>query len=223
MIWEAFRYPFESDEWIKTILIGTVLSLLSVLVVPLLFVNGYIVRVLRAGSMRDPTPPTFDEWGALLIDGLRYVAVVLVYLFGAVFVSALFSVFTGFAPSMGLDTLTTTLRAWMVGSLLLFAVVVYLLPAALTGMARAGSIGGAFDFETLKTTATSPKYFIAVVLALVVGLVFGLIGSLLSLLLVGFVVSFYGQIVTFYLLGRGVGDALGTTDRDGTAAAPVAE
>lgn len=78
-------YPMQSDEWIKTVLIGGVLTLLAALIVPAFLLYGYLLRVLRAGIAEDEEPPVFDEWGRLLREGVvAFVIVILYQLIGCV-------------------------------------------------------------------------------------------------------------------------------------------
>ncbi|MEF8856268.1 MAG: DUF4013 domain-containing protein, partial [Haloplanus sp.] len=72
-------YPMNSDDWVKTVLIGGVLTLLSVFIVPAFLVYGYVLRVLRAGMAGEEEPPVFDDWGTLLREGVLAFVVVLVY------------------------------------------------------------------------------------------------------------------------------------------------
>lgn len=198
------------DDWITTLLIGTVLSALGFLILPAIVVNGYMVRVLAAASRGESTPPAFDRWGELFVDGLKLIAVVFVYLFAPMAASLGLSLAVGFA-GFGLvgDAVGGTAgAAGTVVSLLVLVLATYLLPAGLTNMAREDSIAAAFDLSAVGTAATSGTYLLAVVAALLVGIVLGTIGGILSLLLVGFVVTFYSQVVAYCLLGSAVGKAL---------------
>jgi hypothetical protein len=68
MLTEALEFPFESDDWLQTVLIGGVLPLLSFLILPGILVNGYLLRAVRAGVQGDETPPKFGDWTDLLVD-----------------------------------------------------------------------------------------------------------------------------------------------------------
>ncbi|MEF8856843.1 MAG: DUF4013 domain-containing protein, partial [Haloplanus sp.] len=72
-------YPTNSDDWIKTVLIGGALTLLSILIIPAFLVYGYVLRGLRAGMADEKEPPVFDDWGTLLKEGVIAFVVVLVY------------------------------------------------------------------------------------------------------------------------------------------------
>lgn len=199
----------ESDEWIKTVLIGTVLSLLSVLILPVLAVNGYLLRVMAAASRDEPEPPVFEEWGALVVDGLKLLGVVIVYVFVPTAVGVVVTLVSGFALSASAEGVGVVTGVLTLLSVLSFVVAIYLLPAGLTIMAREGSFGAAFDLYALGRVVKSGEYLLAVLLAFAVSAVLGTIAGVLSIVLVGIPLAFYAQIVTYYLLGRGVGTALG--------------
>ena len=207
MIAESFRVPFADEGWIKTVLVGSVLSLLGFLIVPALLVNGYLLRVLGAGAASESELPGFDDWGGLLVDGLKLVAVVFAYVLGALFL--------GFVGSIAIAAVGSAVGAGEAARLLTFLfglplllVAAYLLPAALTNVARTGRVAGAFDVGVLRQAATSSSYLVAVLASAVIAVTLGTIASLLTLVLVGVAVAFYLQLVVYYLLGRGVGEAV---------------
>lgn len=79
----VLRFPFQGPDWQNRFLIGSALVVLGLLIpiVPSLFVLGYIVEVIRrtlAGE--EPSLPPWQDWGRLFVDGLRALAVSLVYL-----------------------------------------------------------------------------------------------------------------------------------------------
>ena len=81
MIEEAINYPRNDEEnWVRTVLIGSAIALLSFLFLPIFLLFGYYVRVLRGSMAGDDMPPVFDEWGELFTDGLKAFVVTFVYL-----------------------------------------------------------------------------------------------------------------------------------------------
>jgi hypothetical protein len=78
-----FGFPFRGRDWPSKFLIGAVLMFANsvVPIVPLIFVNGYYLRVMRqAVEGKESVLPAWDDWGGLATDGLRYMVVSLVYL-----------------------------------------------------------------------------------------------------------------------------------------------
>jgi hypothetical protein len=215
MLGDALRFPRSGDDWLPTVIIGGVLSLLSVFVLPGLVVQGYLLRVLRAGAREDATVPSFTEWGTLLVDGLKLVLVSLGYGLAVVLPLVVLSVVLAATAGLGGETTGPRLLASLVGLgvgvvfVLLSLVVGYVLPAAMANFAIEGRLGAAFDVGTVARGAISVEYAVAWVLALVVAVVGGLLGTVLSVLVVGIFVLFYVQISVYYLWGRGFAAGLG--------------
>lgn len=83
------RFPFQDAKWASRFLIGTLLTLANYIIpiVPGIFVSGYVLRVMRQTvTGREPTLPTWDDWGGMFKDGLGAMVVGLVYFFPALLV-----------------------------------------------------------------------------------------------------------------------------------------
>ena len=211
MLSDALRYPLEGDSWLRTILVGGLLTILSVLILPWFFLQGYYLRVLHGVTNDDPVPPGFTDWVALLVDGLKMfvlnVLVTVVILVVQVAVAVAMGTGSTFAetpPAAEPGAAGGVLGA--AGLLVFFGVILvigYVVPAMLANFGRENSLTAAFDASTVLSGALTREYLIAWLLAVVVGLVLGFVASLLSLLIVGIFGLFYVQIVTYYLFGRG--------------------
>jgi hypothetical protein len=206
----AVNYPREGEEAWKTVAIGAVLSLLSFLLVPAVLVVGYLLRVLRA-SMDGDSVPVFDEWGEMLVGGLKGVAVIIAYtIVPTVIVSvgtvALFGAAFGDGAGSVLLALGGVLGILVGGALLL--VLVYVLPVALANLASTDRLGSAFAVGGMRSTLFSRDYAVAWLLALLVSVVAGVVAGTVSLVPLGFVVAlpvqFYATVVAFHLYGRGI-------------------
>lgn len=84
-----FVFPFEGADWQKRFVIGAVLILVSffIPIIPLIFVGGYVVQVMRrAIEGQDLALPAWEDWGKLGVDGLRYSVVGLVFVLPGVLV-----------------------------------------------------------------------------------------------------------------------------------------
>lgn len=216
MFEEAINYPRNDEEnWVRTVLIGSVIAFLSFLFLPIFLLFGYYVRVLRGTMAGDDVPPVFDEWGELFADGLKAFVVAFVYLLipgivfavstGGVIVAAL----TG--GDAGLGALLGSLVGFLV-SIVLFLVVWYVTPAALANHARTGNIGDGFAFGEIRPALTSGKYAVPWLMALGVGIAAGIVVGVLNVVpVIGFIlalpVNFYAAVVAFRLYGEGFEDA----------------
>lgn len=234
MFGEALRFPLAGDDGVKSILIGGILGLLGVLIIPIFLVQGYTVRVLRVALEGGEDAPAFDEWGDMLVDGIKLFVIGIVY-FLPPFLLMLISIFAfvGVASvstaAAGEPNPSAVAGAGILGLLLmavtviLFFLAAYVLPAAAANFARHDDLGAAFDFRTVIDAAFTADYFVAVVFAILVGMLVGIVSVVLSIIIVGLILipflSFYAQVATYYLFGRGF--AKGLNLDEGSGAAPT--
>lgn len=219
MLSEALAFPRADEDWIETVLIGGVLSILGFLVIPVVLVNGYTLRVTRAAVVGDETPPRFEDWTDLFVDGILVWVIQFVYLAVPAFVLGVVFLFTFTittvsvstvaepGPAAGVGVLVSLLVGLFAGLVLLLAV--YLLPAALANFARTEDFAAAFHLRTIVGAAFSVDYFVAMVLVVAVSIVLGFIGGLLVVVLVGIFVLFYLQVVVYHLFGQGFARGIG--------------
>lgn len=217
-IGESLTYPMESEEWVKTILIGGILSIFSFLIIPLVLVYGYIIQVLRARYERQPEPPEFGDWGKLLSDGLKAVVIGFVYLLipgiiGAVTVGgSMLAFLTG--TEAGVATGFAGLLGGFFLSFILGLVFGYIAVAAVLNFAHKGELGAGFEFGTIKELIFSGEYVFAWLAAVAVFIGMSFISGILNLIpLLGAIVSaflfFYAQIVAAYLWADGFTEVIG--------------
>ncbi|WP_324758108.1 DUF4013 domain-containing protein [Haloarcula montana] len=236
MLEDALRYPWQGENHVETILIGGVLTLLGVLLVPLLFVCGYLVRVIRLVSAgADDLPPVFEDWWDLLVEGFVAFAIGLAYLLVPATVVALavvsfvvpVSVVEGPTsvagptdPSTGGAVLTLLVVLVVLG---LIVGAVYLLPAAIAAYAVTGRAGAAFSPSTLWAVGGDGSYAVALLIAVLIGVVAQLVAGVVTATVIGALliplVTFYGNVASAYAIGTGVRDtALRGDDRDDAVA-----
>ncbi|SEL59816.1 DUF4013 domain-containing protein [Haloferax larsenii] len=224
MLSDALWFLKRSDDWFATTIIGAILSLLSVLILPGILLQGYYVRTMQAATRGDESAPSFTDWGGMFVDGLKLFVVTFVWSLLAIVPSVAFFAIVGVgsavvseaasapgaapstAGSLGLGVIG------LVGMLLvtgLSLLVSYLVPAAGANFAINGSLRAGFDVRTILKGALTSEYAIAWVLAIVVAVVLGTVGSVLAIILVGLLILFYAQVTTYYLWARGFADGVG--------------
>lgn len=224
-------YPMESDDWLVTILIGGVALLLSVFIIPLFLVTGYLVRAIRAGMDGASEPPVFDEWGRMLVEG--FVAAVIAFIYQliplivfVVFVGgSLLAVFTESRAAMGAGLLGAFggfLLAW-----LLSMVFGYIGLAGIANYAREGTFGAGFDIDVIADVVLSMEYLVAWAYVFALNLVVGIITGALNLVpflgaVAAVFVSFYALVIAGWLWGDGFARALESTPDTDTDAEPTA-
>lgn len=218
MLEQSLGYLRNSDDWVKTLLIGGVLGLLSVLIVPTFIVYGYLMRVLRATMRGEERVPEFDDWGEMLVDGLKAFVITLVYsivplVLGVVFIGfGLLTAFTGGSADSGILAGLGTVGI-LFGILLttvLSLVAAYIIPAALANYGETGRVGSGFAFGELRPVLSSSKYLTAWGYAILIALGAGILTGIVSVTGVGAIVA---PFVSFYV-GVAAAFIFGTTWRD---------
>ncbi|GCF13081.1 hypothetical protein Harman_10160 [Haloarcula mannanilytica] len=218
---ETLTYPMEDDDWTVTVLIGGVLSLLSFLIVPGFLVYGYLVRAVRERADGATQPPAFEDWGELLVDGVKAWVIGLVYMlvplivFGVTVGGSLFAMATGTRAGAGAGL--AGLLGGLAISFVLSLVFGYVATAAIIHFACTGELGAGFDFGTLRKLALSPEYatpwLVSIALFIAANVVVNLfnvipfIGSLIAAVLSPFA-SFYMVVVATDLWAGGYNAAL---------------
>lgn len=214
MLGEAINYPMNRDDWIKQVVIGWVLLILSFLIIPWFIVEGYLIDVLRQSEAGDDQPPAFEDWGSLLVDGLKAFVISFVYLlipsivFFVTVGGSLMAMLAGGGAAAGLAGLFGGLAITFV----LYLVFGYFLLVGLANFAKNDSLGSAFDFGTVIDVGLSGDYLIgwlmAVVLIFVANIIVGVLNIIPILgLIIGLVVSFYASVAAFNIVGRAFAEA----------------
>jgi hypothetical protein len=227
MIQDAVTYPYTGDEWVKRVVIGTVLLFGSVLILPAVPLMGYIYRTIQAGARDDPEPPAWEDWGGLSVDGLKLLAgfVVALVVPMVLWVAMSFVVFGGTmlaastGSSAGIVAGAGLALLFVFGSFGFLLAVFYVALAAVTNMVVRDSLGALFEFGRIGSLALSGDFFVGVLASMAVSFVLGLVAGLLSLVLVGLLLLFGVQVSQYYLIGRGAGKALDIPDSGGSESA----
>lgn len=215
---DAITYPTENDDWIVTVLIGGVLSLLGILLIPYFLVWGYIVRVMRDRVGGAGEPPTFGDWGDLAVDGVQAFVILLVYqliplivlfVLGGGSLAAMMSGSRG-AAGAGMAGLFGAFALYVVLSILFS----YVGTAGLVNFAVGDSIADGFDFGTITDVITDGDWVMAWVYVIVLGIGMSIVVGILSLIpfigaIVGVFIAFYFQISFAGIWADGYSDALG--------------
>ncbi|WP_144900828.1 DUF4013 domain-containing protein [Halobellus captivus] len=220
MIQQSLQYlRNDEDKWVTTVLIGGILSLLSALVIPTFLVLGYLVRVVRGTMYDDDRPPVFDEWGEMLVDGVK--AFVVVFVYGLVPAIVATVVIGGgilsFAVGGGTESsslLGLGMIGVLVGGLLAFVLSVlaaYVIPAAIAAFAETDRLGAAFSLRELRPVLGSGTYATAWLSGVAILFAAGIIAGLLNVIpfvgmIAGGFLGFYAAVAAYYLIGHAWGE-----------------
>lgn len=224
MIEDAFTYPVERDDWVKTVLIGGVLTFLGFLLIPLFVVYGYVVRAIRTSIDGDTEPPAFEDWGTLLVTGFQAWLIGVIYLLIPAIVAfvtiggSIMAMATG--GDLGAGVGVAGLFGGLAVTFVLSLVFGYLSVGAIVLFARQDQFGAAFDFGQLRDLVLTTDYAIAWVVAIVVFIVAGIVASIP---LIGFIIgpfaTFFAAVIAARLWAGGYIDAM-DNDTQASATAP---
>jgi hypothetical protein len=216
MISASLDYLRDGENAVVTGLVGGRLLLTSPLVVPSVLVLGYVSRVLRQTADGDDTPPAFEAWGDLLVEGAKGFAVTLVYSLLPLLVFATAALFAVGAAIVGFDgSAGGALGGLLGGALALLLALValavsiaglYVTPAALAAVADSGRIGDGFALGTLWTVVTKRAYATGWLAAAAVVLAGALAVGVLSVVpvigtIAGLFVQFYALVAAAAIIG----------------------
>lgn len=227
MIQEGISYPLKGEDALGGIVLGTLLVVGSFLLIPGIILLGYLVEVLEQSARGESEPPAFDDWGGMLVDGLKAIVVTFVYgvlPFGimSVFVSSLAA--GGVTEGGAGGVLAGVGLIGILVSVVVSVVVYYLLPAALTNMAVEDSLGAAFDFSSLKDVLLSGDYLIAWLVPFGISFLLNIVVFILAVTVVGLLLvptlQFYVQVAVFFMFGRAFGKVKGLSGSSTATAAP---
>ncbi len=199
MLSESFEYAKEGlvGKWMKWLLLLVATILLAI---PLL---GYELKILRGEK---PSPEVTD-WGTLIIDGIKYAIILIIYLIPLIIIAAV-----SIAPlvwaiiSQNPAAILAGIGGALIGLVVFVIVAIIIALFACFGIirfARTGSMGEAFNFSAILSTIGRigwGSYIIAlIILFVILGIVQGIlsaipfIGSLIVFLLTPFLVMFQAR------------------------------
>lgn len=213
MIEDGLSYPFEGNEAVKNLVIGGLLNVFGFLVLPVLIVQGYYIAVLRTTIQGYDQMPAFQEWGTLLVDGLKAAVITFVYsIVPLILFVVLMSVLGAGANGSSDGIIAGFGLLFLLLLFLAYALIAYLAPAALSHFAYEGSFGAAFDFGTITDVITHGEYLKAFVMAIVVGFLIGIVAIILQITIIGIILLpwlyFYAGAAIFRMYARAYATAI---------------
>jgi hypothetical protein len=213
---KSFTYVFEDEDWLTKVLLGGLFCLLSIILVGIPFVVGYMLTVVRNVATEQPNP--LPSWGGdmaiLFKRGLVGVAGILVWALPTILISCVLSglsVATGRSPgayspySASSSTMMTLAIVQMCLGCLsgLYGLVLgVLMPAAMIRFAMTDKLSSFFALrENLSFIKLNlSNYIVAILLSWVASLaaVLGLVACCVGFLFTGF----WAYLVTAHLYGQ---------------------
>ena len=209
---KAFTYVFEDQEWIKKILIAGLMMLIPL--VGQFFLMGWMLETIRRVIMRDPQPlADWNDFGGLLVKGLKAFVVGLVYSLPIILVSVCGG--AGFAMLGGGDAESPSTAAGVVLLCFVCLVMIYvillalIMPAALGNLASDGNVGAAFRFgDVFGLVKAAPGAYILTVVGVFLAGIISNLGGILCFIGIFFTIA-YATAVNAHLYGQAYNVAKG--------------
>jgi hypothetical protein len=185
----AISFPFEDKDWIQKILIGAAFLFLSVIVIGLPLLFGYLLELSRRSAAGDRFPlPDWQDIVGMLGKGLVFFVIYLIY---AIPLGAIALLLT-LIPGVGC-VLAATIP---------ILALLFVMPYLVVNYARKGDLDVAFDFgghiEFIKANITN--LLIVTFLSYLIFLIsfFGVLAFVLGLLFT----LYWAVLAAFYLFGQ---------------------
>ncbi len=206
-IGSAFTYTFDDEDWLKKIAIGGGAILLSIIIVPIFLVMGYMVQTIK--NVRDGHEKPLPEWdniGDLFMKGLMVFVIALAYNIVPIIIMLcptflIAAVASSVDPDVG-DVLLIASNCFMCLGVIILLAINLVLPAGIIRYAEYDTLGSAFQFGPIFSFITNNigDYIIAILLSWVASFIAGF-GIILCFVGVYFT-HFWGVLVTANLYGQ---------------------
>jgi hypothetical protein len=208
-IQKLLGFPFQDKKGVSKFLIAALFLIFSGFVVPALFLIGWFMRIAKNVMVTKTLGdlPEWDEWGHMILDGLKLVAVVLIYYLPAMVLFPI-SLALGFIPVVG--WISGGILSWLT-YLVTVALTIFVIPAILN-MIDKGNFGAAFHFkewwENFKVNFAGYLVVYLIVagvyalLALILGVVFSTVILLCLVPVVIVLVVLYIGMISYAVLGQ---------------------
>jgi hypothetical protein len=211
-IGKAFSYVFEDENWVKKVLMGGLFTLLSLLLVGIPFVLGYMVQTIRNVIEGQPRPlPEWDNLGEKFMSGLMLLIIMIIYSIPSFLFSCIGNAGSIMASSGGgggdQETMTTIITALSAcgGCLnILWSIVLAVItPVIYLKYTLTRELGSAFSFGEFLPfiQADIGSYILTVIMTFVASIVCMIVGGIACVIGLIFTM-FYAQLITAALYGQ---------------------
>lgn len=160
------KYPFNEEQWYKTIGLGMLFEYFTWLILPGLFLAGYYIRVMQHVTAGHEEPPEFGEYKELTVNGIKAFVIIAAYFLVPIIASWLIVGPSIIALLSGEGGGIAGILTGMLMSAGLMTLFGYGGVAGLVKFSRTGSIGSAFSPSLLGIVFSGPwiKAWIKVVI-----------------------------------------------------------
>lgn len=180
----AFSFMFEDKNWVVKIFLGAIFNLLSLVLVGIPFILGYVLELAKNSKEGKETPlPEWDKLGDKFVRGLVYLIIIIIYSIPGIILS--------FIPCV----------KYCLGPLY-FLALLFILPYITVKYAQTGSFEDVFRFnEVIDFTKKNINNLIVVVLLTIALQIIATFG-VLALVVGVFFTAFWADLAIYYLYGK---------------------
>ena len=197
VIGDSIKYP--SQNWKKVIILG-ILSIISFLIIPVFLVLGYFLRIIKATIAGSDELPEFDEWGDMLIEGLKVFIVELIYFIipAIIIIIGTWASLGSLIAAQGAGIASSTAIFGLLGGFMLIGVIIAIVIGLIATIAIAnmayydGELSAAFKFSEIMDHISQigwVDYIIWYIVMILIAFVIGIISSILNALIIGIVLT----------------------------------
>lgn len=181
---KSFSFMFEDKNWVVKILLGAIFNLLSLVLIGIPFILGYLLELAKNSKEGKEIPlPEWDKLGDKFVRGLVYFIIVIIYSIPGIILS--------FIPCV----------KYCLGPLY-FLALLFILPYITVKYAQTGSFEDVFRFnEVIDFTKKNINNLIVVVLLTIALQIIATFG-VLALVVGVFFTAFWAHLAIYYLYGK---------------------
>lgn len=180
----AFSFMFEDKNWVVKILLGAVFNLLTLVLVGIPFIFGYLLELAKNSSEGKELPlPEWDNLGDKFVRGLIYTIIVIIYSIPGIILSFIPCVKYCFGP-------------------LYFLALLFVLPYITVKYAQTGSFEDVFRFNEIIDFARANFNNLIIVVLLTIALQIIASFGALALVVGIFFTVFWADLAIYYLYGQ---------------------
>lgn len=204
---KPFTYVFDDPQWLQKILIGGLFYLAGFLIIGWFFVLGYAARVARNVINGEQTPlPEWEDLGGFFTEGLRLVAVALVFILPFISIVMMVLIPASILDSVDNEALSA-FGSGLAGCLSCLIVplsllVLFFMPASLLFAAVEQRFGAAFEFGRIWPFIRENvgNYLLAIVVYLIARFIggFGFVLLCIGIIFTGF----WSILITAHAFGQ---------------------
>ena len=200
---KSFTFVFEDKKWISKFAVGVLISLVPVINFA---TYGYVIQLLK--NVRDGVEeplPEWDDFGKFFIDGIKFLAGMLVYFIPLIVLSFFIMIAAFAAEAVGVNDEVIGVSIMLVSCLTLFFTFIPLLlyPALYIQYAKEDQIGDMFRFGEMWRIfrADGGNYIIILVMIFFVLATIAAFGMVICFVGV-FVTAWWAQLATAHMIGQ---------------------